>query len=410
MQTWRLGALAVLVLVVDDEPISRMAHMAVLAKIRNISVIGAATVAEARALIQEAAPQVVVLDMRLPDGTGLDVIAALEAASANALVIVASAYLDDYRGKLPRSERVHLLGKPVPMHELRRLVENAVNNTSTLSPFTVLDYVQLACMGHHSAIIECYGKAGRGEIIIEKGELWSAEDRLGTGVPAFDRLLMAKRANARPLTDRRQLPPRNLTERWELMVLDTLRAQDEQGTKAAPTLPSPPATTQGHAPATPTKIEPSAIASAATSMAPPAVQGPGEKKPLPAVAQSSIKPSTAGASPDAPSAGAAEAPKIASVVEARIKGGLPPQGPAATLPSTAPEAPTSAPARLTGETSSTRTQRGDDNFDACVERALRAVVAKNFALAISELERAQAIRPGDPLVTHRLARLRSLLG
>ncbi len=409
MQTWRLGALAVLVLVVDDEPISRMAHMAVLAKIRNISVIGAATVAEARALIQEAAPQVVVLDMRLPDGTGLDVIAALEAASANALVIVASAYLDDYRGKLPRSERVHLLGKPVPMHELRRLVENAVNNTSTLSPFTVLDYVQLACMGHHSAIIECYGKAGRGEIIIEKGELWSAEDRLGTGVPAFDRLLMAKRANARPLTDRRQLPPRNLAERWELMVLDTLRAQDEQGTKAA-SPPSPPAATQSHAPAASTKIEPSAIASAATSTAPPAAQGPGEKKPSPAAAPSSIKPSMAAASADAPSASAAEAPKLAAVVEARIKGGLQPQGAAATLSSAAPEAPTSAPAKLAGEASSTRTQRGDDNFDACVERALRAVVAKNFALAISELERAQAIRPGDPLVTHRLARLRSLLG
>ena len=35
--------------------------------------------------------------MRLPDGTGMDVIAALEAAKANAVVIVASAYLEDYR-------------------------------------------------------------------------------------------------------------------------------------------------------------------------------------------------------------------------------------------------------------------------------------------------------------------------
>jgi CheY-like chemotaxis protein len=405
-----------------------MAHMAVLAKIRNISAVGAATVAEARALIQEAPPQVVVLDMRLPDGTGLDVIAALEAASANALVIVASAYLDDYLGKLPRSERVHLLGKPVPMHELRRIVENAVNHTAALSPFTVLDYVQLACMGHHSAIIECYGSAGRGEIIVEKGELWSAEDRQGHGVAAFDRLLLAKRANARPLTDRRQLPPRNLSERWELMVLDTLRAQDEQAPKspllsraAAPSSDRPAASPKPAEPAAgspaPVAAAPVAAATAtaapvaaapvaaATASAPTASLAPA----VVAAVAAPVKVAAAAAPPEARPTAPATTVKVASLPE-----------PAATS-STAAPAPAVAPLPIAaspqatsfhsmGDANSPRPGRGDDQFDACVERALRAVVAKNFALAIAELEKAQAIRPGDPLVTHRLARLRSLLG
>ena len=395
-----------------------MAHLAVLAKIRNISAVGAATVAEARSLIQEAPPQVVVLDMRLPDGTGLDVIAALEAASANALVIVASAYLDDYRGKLPRSERVHLLGKPVPMHELRRIVESAVTNTSMLSPFTVLDYVQLACMGHHSAVIECFGGAGRGEIIIEKGELWSAEDRQGNGVAAFERLLLAKRANARPLTDRRQLPARNLVERWELMVLDTLRAQDEQGTKPLPTLssavqPSNPAAAkvEAAAPAA-TQSPPAAASAAAASKANGASASASVAKPAPAVA--------APAPVAVPTVVPAAVPTVAPVV-------APPPAtvePAAAAPAaeSRPALPASnklqppaasaipVPPKVSSEASSTRTLRSDDQFDACVERALRAVVAKNFAQAIAELEKAQALRPGDPLVTHRLARLRSLQG
>lgn len=384
-----------------------MAHMAVLAKIRNISAIGAATVAEARALIQEAPPQVVVLDMRLPDGTGLDVIAALEAASANALVIVASAYLDDYRGKLPRSERVHLLGKPVPMHELRRIVENAVTNTSTLSPFTVLDYVQLACMGHHSAIIECYGSAGRGEIIIEKGELWSAEDRQGHGVAAFDRLLMAKRANARPLTDRRQLPPRNLSDRWELMVLDTLRAQDEQTPKAA-SVGSSVAAQHSLPAATAKASEPAATASPASAPSSPAAAAAAAAKVAPA---SPGKPAATPASVEAPPESTAASGKAATVVDTK-----PALSPTSAPPSVA--APTVTPpvilpaalAKPVSESSSARPGRGDDQFDACVERALRAVVAKNFAQAIAELEKAQAIRPGDPLVTHRLARLRALQG
>ena len=385
-----------------------MAHLAVLAKIRNISAVGAATVAEARSLIQEAPPQVVVLDMRLPDGTGLDVIAALEAASANALVIVASAYLDDYRGKLPRSERVHLLGKPVPMHELRRIVESAVTNTSMLSPFTVLDYVQLACMGHHSAVIECYGGAGRGEIIIEKGELWSAEDRQGNGVAAFERLLMAKRANARPLTDRRQLPARNLVERWELMVLDTLRAQDEQGTKPLPKLPS---AVQPSSPA-PAKAD---AAGAAPTPSPPTPATPaGKGSGVPAIESiAKLAPTAPAAAPSVPPAAvSAVAPPAASVDP-------PASGPAAesrpVVPASIKVQPPAAsavqvPAKASTEASSTRSLRSDDQFDACVERALRAVVAKNFAQAIAELEKAQALRPGDPLVTHRLARLRSLQG
>lgn len=394
-----------LVLVVDDEPISRMAHMAVLAKIRNISAIGAATVAEARALIQEAQPQVVVLDMRLPDGTGLDVIAALEAASANALVIVASAYLDDYRGKLPRSERVHLLGKPVPMHELRRIVENAVTNTSTLSPFTVLDYVQLACMGHHSAIIECYGSAGRGEIIIEKGELWSAEDRQGHGVAAFDRLLMAKRANARPLSDRRQLPPRNLSDRWELMVLDTLRAQDEQSPKGASVGSS--VAVQHSLPATAAKAaEPATAGSAAP--APSSTAASAAAKVAPA---SPAKPAATPASAEAPPDSTAPSSKAATVVDTKPALSPPSAPPSVAAPTVTPPVilPAALP-KLVAESSSARPGRGDDQFDACVERALRAVVAKNFAQAIAELEKAQAIRPGDPLVTHRLARLRALQG
>ncbi|HNN97496.1 MAG TPA: response regulator, partial [Pseudomonadota bacterium] len=197
-----------------------MAHLAVLAKIRGLSAIGASTVAEARAMIQEASPQVVVLDMRLPDGTGMDVIAALEAAKANAVVIVASAYLEDYRTKLPRSERIHLLGKPVPMHELRRIVEASMSNTNILGPFTVIDYVQLACMGHHSAIIECVGSAGRGEIIIERGELWSAADPQGNGLPAFERLLLSRKASAKQLGEQYVRVPRNLHDRWELLILD----------------------------------------------------------------------------------------------------------------------------------------------------------------------------------------------
>lgn len=414
-----------------------MAHLAVLAKIRGLSAIGAATVAEARALIQEAAPQVVVLDMRLPDGTGLDVIAALEATKTNAVVIVASAYLDDYRGMLPHSERVHLLGKPVPMHELRRIVEELMTNTNVLGPFTVLDYVQLACMGRHSAIIECSGSAGRGEIIIERGELWSAADPAGSGLPAFERLLLASKATAKALSGQRPRGPRNLSERWELLILDALRVQDEQGNKAAvaarqdanhPTAQAAPPSAATHRAPSSAQVSP-----AKPAAAPPQTTASAAAKPLP-VAPSSPLPSAASSPASSGTTTAAKGPAPAPT-EAR-------SAPVVTLPSDvaarSAQAPTlelvrpepakptvaarvepaPAPARSEPVPAPARSEpapdpqarspRRDDGFDACIERALRAVVAKNFALAIAELEQAQSLRPGDPMVIHRLARLRSL--
>lgn len=457
-----------LVLVVDDEPISRMAHLAVLAKIRGLSAIGASSVAEARAMIQEAPPQVVVLDMRLPDGTGMDVIVALEAVKANAVVIVASAYLEDYRTKLPRSERIHLLGKPVPMHELRRIVEASMSNTNILGPFTVIDYVQLACMGHHSAIIECMGSAGRGEIVIERGELWSAVDPQGSGLPAFERLLLARKASAQQLGEQHVRVPRNLHDRWELLILDALRTQDERGGKAAgppgaespgsksaaavssklatPTSSSAPEVSKPAAspPASPAKAAPQAVtatptpapAVAPTPAAPTTAPTPAAPTPAtPTPATPAAAPSPAKAAPPGPASPASPASPPGASGKPAAPSSTPEQHPtlavsvkpavlhrsaqAQTLELVRPE-PAPSP-RIQGTQSPATTPpsddsetgkgaRRDDGFDACIERALRAVVAKNFALAIAELEQAQAIRPGDPLVIHRLARLRSLQG
>jgi len=47
-------------------------------------------------------------------------------------------------------------------------------------------------------------------------------------------------------------------------------------------------------------------------------------------------------------------------------------------------------------------------FDDCTERALRAVVSRQFSLAISEFEKAQHMRPEDDMVKHRLEKLRKL--
>jgi len=47
-------------------------------------------------------------------------------------------------------------------------------------------------------------------------------------------------------------------------------------------------------------------------------------------------------------------------------------------------------------------------FDACTERALRAVVNHDFERAIEEFEMALRMRPEDRMIKHRLEKLNKL--
>jgi len=49
------------------------------------------------------------------------------------------------------------------------------------APFSVVDYVQLACLGRHSVHIDMEFVKAAGKVIVWQGELWSASDEQGEG-------------------------------------------------------------------------------------------------------------------------------------------------------------------------------------------------------------------------------------
>ncbi len=329
------------VLVVEDEPIARMTHLGAIARLHDVVAIGASSVMEALTIIAQNPPQVVVLDLQLQDGTGIDVMTRLAELSSPVELIIVSAHLDRFRQSLKVSDRLHLLEKPAPLREVQRIVEGAQRATIPSSPFTPLDYVQLACMGQHSVEIDCVGEDVCGEIVIRNGLLWSAQDEQGQGVAAFTRLVLAEGALLRVSPAREDNRPRVITDSWEQLVLDAMREKDEAA----------------HARPPKARVEVSAPVAAA-----------------PAGVQSQpSQPSQINATPSA--VGPASAPVVS-----------PDQG------------------------MSNRTLSADmrANFDQHVDRGVRAVIERNYPLAIIEFEKAQALWPDEPLVRHRLKRLRMM--
>jgi two-component system response regulator DevR len=84
------------VFIVDDHEIIRFGIVQLLALESDIEVVGeAATVAEALATIGRAEPDVAILDVRLPDGSGLELCRMLRSSSPGVACLILTAYDDN---------------------------------------------------------------------------------------------------------------------------------------------------------------------------------------------------------------------------------------------------------------------------------------------------------------------------
>ncbi len=219
-----------ILLLVEDELTLRMSMARGLAKLEGIEVAEAGTAREAKALLVRKPPALVISDLDLPDGSGIEIASELDRLGLRAPIVFVSAFVGRFRSRIPTRADVEVWEKPVSLERLRALVEDklGVGDDAAPSPFGVADYVQLAGMGRHSVVIEVRGPSSRGKVTIHRGELWSAVDRLGKGLEAFRRLAFLKAAQVTCKTlAHADLPERDIDGAAESVLLDAARAFDE---------------------------------------------------------------------------------------------------------------------------------------------------------------------------------------
>jgi two-component system response regulator AtoC len=114
------------VLIVDDEAFIRMALSEAL-RSWDYEPLGAGKIAEATKVFDEAEPSVVLLDIDLPDGSGLDLLTEIKAKRPETIVVMITGSVDvpDVLAAL-RGGAHDFIGKPVRLEELRITLRNAV--------------------------------------------------------------------------------------------------------------------------------------------------------------------------------------------------------------------------------------------------------------------------------------------
>ena len=124
------------VLIVDDHAVVRIGLRSLLSHTSGFRVVGeAGTVAEAIAMAGQANPDVVLMDIRLPDGSGVEACREIKKSHPDMRVVMLTSYSDEEAivGSVMAGANGYLL-KQADSDQLTRAIREAADGASSLDP------------------------------------------------------------------------------------------------------------------------------------------------------------------------------------------------------------------------------------------------------------------------------------
>jgi len=122
------------VLVIDDHESVRAGIKVALARAGHVCVGEAASIAEARANIAHANPQVIIVDLSLPDGNGLEIVRWARSISERIGIVVLTLNLaEDFLLTVMKSGASAFVEKSAPLAELISAIEHSYISPKTFS-------------------------------------------------------------------------------------------------------------------------------------------------------------------------------------------------------------------------------------------------------------------------------------
>jgi CheY-like chemotaxis protein len=236
------------VLVLDDD----ICFTTIVAKaLRNglpdVEVLTARTVAEAQLLLSEFKIHFFILDIKLPDGDGIDFLCDLRTLfpDACAMMITASP-LPPYEQQTKELGVLRFRQKPVDSKEIVQLVRSQYEKMGfgttgqnadgafavSLTCLSALDIIQLKCLSSATLVLQVASPSGIGRIFFENGEIVHAETPDSRGEFAFEQILRWKGGRIKEMAPTSK-SPRTINTGWQVLLLNVAQRIDESAPVAA---------------------------------------------------------------------------------------------------------------------------------------------------------------------------------
>lgn len=184
------------VLVIDDHAIVREGLRRVIAKDATIKIVGeAASKREAIAQISHHNPDVIVVDLQLPDGSGLEVVAWARSLSQKlGIVVLTMSNLPEHVIASMQSGASSHVDKTAPISELLIAIKRSVDKPLSFSARKLTDAIAAKNkgIGLTPREIEILEKLPKGDTVIEMAmQMYVTESTMKTHLSAIYRKLSA---------------------------------------------------------------------------------------------------------------------------------------------------------------------------------------------------------------------------
>jgi DNA-binding NarL/FixJ family response regulator len=130
-------------LIIDDHAVVRSGIRRALESRGNIHVFEAASKAEALAQIAHVSPQLLIIDINLPDGSGLEIVSWVRTISTEmAIVVLTFNESDDFLLSAMRAGASAYVNKSAPLTELIAAVDHALAAPGSFAAKEIVDALQ----------------------------------------------------------------------------------------------------------------------------------------------------------------------------------------------------------------------------------------------------------------------------
>ena len=226
-----------LILIVEDDPVTGLIfERMILTHLPECRPIWVRTLAEARERSADLAVALFVLDVNLPDGSGLDFLFELSHSHPDSQAVVMSATpLPEYEAQSAAFGALRFLAKPLSAADVKRALEEVLTSRRvgedeayrvSLKNLTFFDVVQLKCLARATASLQFSSDGRVGTIHFLEGEIIDAQTGGVGGFEALQEIARWRRGsiNESPLMN---MGLRSIDSGWQSLVIDLAHRLDD---------------------------------------------------------------------------------------------------------------------------------------------------------------------------------------
>jgi DNA-binding response OmpR family regulator len=231
------------VLILDDnEPLAGMLVSLLSDELPEHRFLPARNIEEAQLLASEFVMDLFILDINLPDGTGLDFLCDVRTIAPDARALMMTAMpLPAYQRRAESLGVIHFLKKPFDFSRFVELVKALLDPHmpgpsdsffGTLRDLHLTDIIQIKCLSGVTAVVEFTSPSGeKGTIHFEAGQITHAHAPRQEGVAAFQTIVGWRGGSFAELTAVGHTP-QTIFQDWQVLLIEAVRRSDEQAALA----------------------------------------------------------------------------------------------------------------------------------------------------------------------------------